>query len=88
MTIKEIINLKIRSRKEKNVEDWVNYRRKICGKCPLNSKHNKDYTSFRWWKWHILNIFEDFCTSCGCEIKAKTLAEVESCPINSWSEKI
>lgn len=76
----KIIKLRFKSSLNDSTEDWVKERREICGACPLNSKNIpiKD-RGIRWYKWKNLNMGKDFCTVCGCGIKAMTLDEVGEC---------
>lgn len=53
-------------------------RRKICSKCPLNSKnagHLKWYEKIR----HFVFKDKPFCTACGCQIQQKTASVTEEC---------
>jgi hypothetical protein len=46
----------------------TSHRRSLCETCPFNQV-----------KWGVRR-----CTKCGCNIKAKTATQTESCPIHKW----
>lgn len=81
-----IIRSKLRN-KNNIKDDWYYERLEICRTCPLNSKNSdpKEKT-IRYKILRLLNLNEDFCTVCGCELKAKASEEMEECPEGKWKQ--
>jgi len=83
--IPTIIKAKIKDKKKLETEEWYKERIEICSDCPLNSK-NKEKKSVRYYILSILNLRNDFCTDCGCELTAKASEEMEECPQGKWKQ--
>ena len=78
--------------KSKIKEDWYFKRLELCGSCMYNSKNVKRYNpentkGLKFIFWKIANLWKDFCTICGCEIKAKTSEELEICSLIEINKK-
>lgn len=92
MKLIRIIRAKLKN-KEKIKDSWYHERLKICNECPFNSKNTKENKSFKYKFWNILNLKENFCTICGCEIKAKASESMEECSMGEigkepkWKQK-
>lgn len=82
MKIFRIIRAKLKN-KDKIKDDWYYKRLSICETCPLNSKNSEgDHKkTFKYKFWNLLNLYQHFCTVCGCEIKAKASEELEVCSL-------
>lgn len=81
-----IIRAKIRNKKKLKEKKWYRNRLKICSDCPLNSK-NVEKKSARYYLLSILNLQNNFCTDCGCELTAKASEELEECPQGKWKQE-
>lgn len=83
--IPTIIKAKIRDKKRMAGVIWYKQRLEICSTCPLNSK-NKEDKSIKYYLLSLLNLRNDFCTDCGCELTAKASEEMEECPKGKWKQ--
>ena len=76
-----IIRAKLRD-KDSLKEEWYLSRLDICNACPFNSKNiEPDHKTIKYYIFKYLNLFKNFCTLCGCEIKAKASEEMETCSL-------
>lgn len=82
-----IVRAKLRDKNKMEEKKWYKERLAICAVCPLNSK-NKEKKTARWYLLSFLNLRNDFCTHCGCELKAKASEELEMCPQGKWKQEI
>lgn len=82
-----ILRSKLRNKSEIKDEFYLE-RIEVCKDCPLNSKNIKGKFSIKYKILKFLNLGEDFCTLCGCEIRAKASEEIETCPENKWKKLI
>jgi hypothetical protein len=81
-----IIRAKIRNKKRLQGLSWYKKRLEICADCPFNSKNKQEKTA-RYYLLSVLNLRNDFCTDCGCELKAKASEELEACPQGKWQQE-
>lgn len=84
--IPTIIKAKIRDKKRLSNLEWYKKRLEICSECPLNSKRTQK-KNIRYYLLSMVNLRKDFCTDCGCELKAKASEELESCPQGKWKQE-
>lgn len=61
-----------------NLGDWYQKRLDICAECPLNSK-NKENLTLRDKAVVAMNMGNDSCLACTCEIAAKASVRAEEC---------
>lgn len=61
-----------------NREEWCKERRRLCNKCPHNTKNKLNNTFFN--KFMMLIQFtKSVCSICGCAINKKTVVPMSTC---------
>ena len=85
-SIRQILESKFSDKS--HLGSWYKERLQICDICPRNSKNIPLWKyDLRMWKWYILNLFQPFCSICGCQITAKASLEIEECALDEIGEE-
>lgn len=67
---------------KETIEKIAEERMSICKGCSLNSDHQKKYNKYKTFR-------PDFhCTSCGCNLHAKTRSLSQECPLKKWKAEM
>jgi hypothetical protein len=79
MKLIRILKAKLRNKNKLKKENWYKNRLDTCAACPFNSRNTEEGKNIKYKFWRVMNIGRDFCTICGCEIKAKASEPLEEC---------